>query len=310
MKNQNALSLAFGEHRPRLLGLCYRLVGTRADAEECVQETFVRALQSPPKNSTASWAPWLTRVAMNIAKDRLRHRQSQAYIGPWLPEPLRTDAAPFGDNALNPEARYSLRESTTFAFLHALECLSPKARAVLILRDVYGQSVRECAAALELSESNIKVILHRARNAMAGYDEAKLGDPASRSPRTQRALGRLMVALATDDAKATAALLHEEVQMLNDGAGEFFAARKPIQGRRAVATFFRRTKPNATLRTQPVELNGLPAMLTEYVPDRSGIPPRSAFQLEVDEEGRITRIYAVVCSSKLRTHFEALRQCP
>ena len=138
------LESAFARDRSRLWGLCYRMTGSGADADEIVQETFVRALEKRP-DASRSLTPWLFRVATNLARDRLRVRKSRAYIGPWLPEPIETAEMAF-DQPL-PDARYQQKESLTFAFLVALEALTPKQRAVLLLRDVYELSGRETADA-------------------------------------------------------------------------------------------------------------------------------------------------------------------
>jgi RNA polymerase sigma-70 factor (ECF subfamily) len=155
--------------RRLLWGLCYRMTGNAADADDLVQETFVRALERPPRRTDEPMRPWLVRVAMNLSRDLLRRRRRRDYAGPWLPSPVETDeeslpsyepAAPSEDS---PAARYDLLESLSFAFLLALEALTPQQRAVLLLRDVFDYSTAETAAALDLTEANVKVTLLRAR---------------------------------------------------------------------------------------------------------------------------------------------------
>jgi RNA polymerase sigma factor (sigma-70 family) len=172
--DRHAVERAFREHRGFLWGLSYRLVGDAADADELVQETFLRALTRPPRDLERPWRPWLTRVAVNLGRDLLRRRRRRRYDGPWLPAPVPTDAAGLSgepaDPAPGPDARYDRLESVTFAFLLALEALSPAQRAVLLLRDVFDYSVREAAEALLMSEANVKTTHLRARRVMESYD--------------------------------------------------------------------------------------------------------------------------------------------
>ena len=137
-----------------LIGLCYRMTGSAADAEDVVQETFARALERPPARTDAPWRPWLVRVALNLAKDELRRRKRRGYKGPWLPEPI--EDSEWIEPSHEPQStagRYELLESVSFAFLLALEALSPAQRAVLLLRDVFEYTGAETAEALDLSEA-------------------------------------------------------------------------------------------------------------------------------------------------------------
>jgi RNA polymerase sigma factor (sigma-70 family) len=130
------------------VGLCYRMTGNAADADDLVQETFVRAWKSPPERTEEPWRPWLARVAMNLSRDLLRRRKRRHYDGTWLPSPIETGdeaAAPPDepvDEQGDPLARYDMLESVSFAFLLALEALTPAQRAVLLLRDVFDYSVK------------------------------------------------------------------------------------------------------------------------------------------------------------------------
>src|SRR5215471_18798660 len=163
----------FDEHKRYLWGICYRMTGSAADADDIVQETFVRVLKKPPADMDAPLRPWLVKVALNLSRDQLRLRRRREYFGPWLPSPVITE----GDSQLefdqrpspqnSPVTRYDLSESVTLAFLLALEALTPAQRAVLLLRDVFDYSTDETAEALGMKESNVKVTLHRARRIMA-----------------------------------------------------------------------------------------------------------------------------------------------
>src|SRR6185436_15707102 len=174
------LEQSFKDDERFLWGLCYRLTGSAADADDLVQETFVRALERPPRDQTEPLRPWLVRVAMNLGRDLLRRRKRRSYVGPWLPSPIETadeEAPPAHeptiDGRLTTEGRYDLLESVSFAFLLALEALTPQQRAVLLLMDVFDYSVREAARALTMSEPNVKTTHHRARRVMARYDDTR-----------------------------------------------------------------------------------------------------------------------------------------
>lgn len=297
------LAAAFAQHREFLWGLCYRMTGSAADAEDLVQDTFERALSHPPLE-LAGIRPWLSRVAINLSCDHLRRRKLQPYRGAFLPEPVATERLRALQPGSGSESRYEQLESLTFAFLVALEALRPKERAVLLLRDVFDYSVREAAAALELSEVHVKTLLHRARQRMAAYDKRRCLPSASTSQRTERAIKRFVLHLATDNLRGIEALLREDVLELTD-PGEFIAARKQIIGRDMVALFIRKVTRLAEShgklgRMCVTHVNGLPALLSEVDPPRTDFAPRQLFVFDIDADGRIDRIYTVLASHKLR----------
>ena len=299
---RRALSEAFALHREFLWGLCYRMTGSAADAEDLVQDTFERALQRPPAE-LAGLRPWLSRVALNVSCDHLRRRKLQPYRGTFLPEPVASGRLQAGGSGAASDARYELLESTTFAFLLALEALRPKERAVLLLRDVFDYSVHEAAEALSLSEPNIKTLLHRARQRMAVYDQRRCLPSASLSKRTEHAIKRFVLHLATDNVRGIEAMLRDDVLELTD-PGEFVAARKQIRGRDKVVLFIRKVTRLAQCHGQLgrmglIEVNGLPALLSEIDPARTDFAPRHLFVFDVDEQGRVERIYALLASRKL-----------
>jgi RNA polymerase sigma-70 factor (ECF subfamily) len=308
-----ALRRDFALHRDFLWGLCYRMTGSAADADDLVQDAFERALRSPPEDAERSLRPWLARVVLNLSCDHLRRRKAAPYRGTWLPEPVATETlravAPAHEHA---DARYELLESTTFAFLLALEALSPTQRAVLLLRDVFDYSVRETADALELSEPNVKTTLHRARQAMASYDAQRCVPNAALRKRTQRALQRFLAHLATDNVRGIEALLREDVVALND-PGEFVAARKAVVGRDKVVLFHRKITRLVDLEHHAakialVDLNGLPALILEYDPVRRDLAPRQMLRLDLDADGRVRQIHGVLSSAKLaRVQFQGMR---
>jgi len=289
------LAESFEQHRPLLWGLCYRMTGSAADADDLVQETFARALMHPPAGEVR---PWLSTIAVNLARDHLRRRRRIAYDGPWLPQPI--EATP--DESPSPAARYGTMESVTFAFLLALEALTPQQRAVLILRDVFDYSVAETAAALGLSEGAVKTTHHRARKAMAAYDAARCIPSAALAERTRVALERFLTALASSDIAAAEAALAESVRADSDAGGEFHAARNVVRGSRAVVRLFaglnqRRGPPD---QFEARFINGLPALVAEWSRVPAGIAPRIVMTCEIDDRGQITWLHSILATSKLR----------
>src|SRR5262249_25823112 len=234
-----------------------------------------RALTRPPARRDDPWRPWLVRVAMNLALDVLRRRRRRAYVGPWLPSPIETDddeppahepvvVGPDG-HPLTTEGRYDLMESVSFGFLLALEALTPRQRAVLLLRDVFDYSVADAAAALAMSEPNVKTTHHRARVAMAAYDRARLPRTTERTAATRETLGRFLVALNDAEPRAVETMLAADVRAYSDGGGEFIAAKVPIVGTQKVARFFwKLTHLHPTGASRRItELNGVPALVVD-----------------------------------------------
>jgi RNA polymerase sigma factor (sigma-70 family) len=300
MNDPQALAQAFERHRRYLFGLCYRMCGTGADAEDLVQETFERALKHPPEGAADDLKPWLVRVAMNASRDHLRRRRRQGYVGPWLPGPLETPPdAPELQGSEGPDARYGRLESLSLAFMCALEALTPRQRAVLLLRDVFDFSVRETAEAAELSESNVKTTLHRARAALAEYDAARSPLTAESQARALRALQAFLVHVMTGNQEALRALLRDDVVMHNDGAGEFFAAQKPVVGFEKVATFHRKTRRLGLARARFVVLNGLPALVIDSPSSEARLARRLVAWVQLDAQGKIARIDWQMATRKL-----------
>lgn len=297
------LARVFDENRRFLFGLCYRMTGSAADADDLVQETFARALASPPARTHEPWRPWLVRVALNLSRDELRRRKRRAYKGPWLPEPV--DDAQLFEPAHEPAStagRYELIESVSFAFLLALEALTPVQRAVLVLRDVLEYSGAETAGALDLSEANVRVVHHRARAAMAAYDARRRPPNRELAQRTLDVMGRFMRSFGAHDVAGMEALLAEDVVTLNDTNGRYPAAGVAVTGANKVARFHAGIA-NLRTRLPRIEvrwLNGGPAIIGSYdepVTDR--FAPAFITLGELDEHGRIRRIYTLLAPEKI-----------
>jgi RNA polymerase sigma-70 factor (ECF subfamily) len=298
---------AFRQHERHVWGLAYRMTGSAADADDVVQETFARALEHPPARLDAPLRPWLTHVALNVARDTLRRRKRRRYVGPWLPSPVETDDLDEGAaetdtaHATGAEARYDLRESASYAFLVALEALSPQQRAVLLLRDVLDYSVREAANALALSEGNVKTTHHRARQAMRAYDRVRRPPTPALRDETRDALQRFLLALMTDDAAALEASLAEGARAVSDGGGEYVAALRPVLGRDRVARFLLglQKKGRWRGRISLKNLNGLPAIVADFDDPGARWAPRAVLRCELDERGTVREVHIVVASKKL-----------
>ncbi|MFI5320130.1 MAG: sigma-70 family RNA polymerase sigma factor [Myxococcota bacterium] len=301
------LEAAFRAHERALFGLAYRMTGCAADADEIVQETFARALAAPPPRTDEPWSPWLTRVATNLALDLLRRRRRRGESASWLPSPLPTGAS---DAVLElpepreraPDARYERLESVTFAFLLALEALTPRQRAALVLCDVCGYSAREAADALGASEASVRVLHHRARRALAGYDGARCRPDAALTARTRAALEGLVQRLFAHDALGLEALLREDVHTVTDAGGEFNALRGVRAGRVGVLRFHLRVaeRRGRGARIAACVMNGLPALAITFANAGPRQAPRVLMRCEVDADGRIRAIHSVLATRKLQ----------
>lgn len=290
----------FDSHRRALFGLCYRMTGSAADAEDLVQETFRRALERPPVDHDAPLGPWLRKVAVNLCIDALRKRSRERYFGPWLPSPVDT-ASLVEDVAPSPEARFSLLESASSAFLLALEALDPRQRAVLVLRDVFGLDGAEVAAALALSPENVRVILHRARKALEAYEAARVPPTEATREETARALRRFMGAFAMQDYDAARAMLADDARTTTDGGGEFHAAVRVVRGADAIVELYRNLLQVIATPTWAEErdYNGLPAIAMVRPSRGARDATRSVFQVELDARGAIAHVTVVLASRKL-----------
>jgi RNA polymerase sigma factor (sigma-70 family) len=302
----SAYAQALETDRRLLWGLCYRMTGNAADADDLVQETFVRAIEKPPRRTDEPLRPWLVRVALNLSRDLLRRRKREGYVGPWLPSPVPTDEEspasyePPAPREDSPVARYDLKESISFAFLLALEVLTPSQRAVLLLRDVFDYSTSETAEALAITEANAKVLLLRARNKMKEYDIHRAVLTPARQEATRRALEQFLLYLSTRDAARLEQLLASDVVTLSDGGGVTSAALNPIRGRdKVLRLILGISAKRTTARFDFRLLNGLPAVIVE---DVDSVPPdaqRFTLHFEVDESGLIRRLHAVLAPRKL-----------
>jgi RNA polymerase sigma-70 factor (ECF subfamily) len=300
------LDALFRAERGRLWGLAYRLTGSAADADDVVQEAFARLAARPAESAPEEAGPWLARVATNLGIDALRRRRRRAYAGPWLPSPIESadpdalDAHP--SERPDPEVRYGLAESATYAFLLALEALGPRQRAVLLLRDVLGHSARETADLVGASEGSVRVLHLRARRALEAYDRERCVPTPELRERHRAALQRFLDCLLAQDARGLEAILAESVQTVTDAAGEYTALATPLAGRDRVARLYLMAalhRQAGGTRTEIRLVNGLPAALVTLQRPVRRQAPRTLLRCELDPDGRIRLVHAVLAPRKL-----------
>lgn len=270
------------------------MTASATDADDLVQETFLRALEGAPPDTTR---PWLTRVAVSLSIDALRKRKSTPYVGPWLPEPAMTPEPP--SDAPPPGERIGLLESGTFAFLLAAEALSEEQRAVLLLRDVFELEGAETTEALELTTDDVKQTLHRARQALQPYYTARVIPTTALAERNQRALAALFAAIAKKDVAAVLDTITDDAIALTDGGGRVQAAIEPIHGDDvAKLALGLAGKTGVPLAVTPLFVNGLPALLYD-VPSGGRTATRTFVRCDSDGDGRVRRLHVVVNPLKL-----------
>lgn len=278
----------FGASRKRLLGLAYRMLGSRAEAEDVLQDAWLRFNAARPVgNREALLTTIVTRLCLDRLKSAAARRES--YVGPWLPEPI------VDTQALAPDAATELADDLSFALLLTLERLSPGERAAFLLHDVFDMPFTEVAAVLDRNEAACRQLASRARRAV------QRARPASRP--SDEAHSRLLVAfgmaLASGDVDALARLLHEDAVLMADGGGKVMTARNPIRGADRIARFFvgisrKFGRRMPILRSELSAINGSVAVVIWYAENIGQV-------MTIDSDGeRITAIYVVSNPEKLR----------
>ncbi len=248
----------FEEYRSLLFAMAYRMLGSAMEAEDIVQEAYLRYRAAPPE-SIRALKSFLTTIVHRLCLDHLKSAQArrESYVGPWLPEPVITS-----DGALPnaPLRQIAERESISMAFLVLLERLSPLERAVFLLREVFDYEYAEIAQITGRGEAACRQLFSRAKKHVR---EQRPRFPAS--PEAHREIvGRFMEAFAAGDMEGMTKLLADEVTVWADGGGKVAgSARHPIQGRdkvtRAIAALMSHAPGDTTV--EMIEVNGLPALL-------------------------------------------------
>ncbi|MFJ9966252.1 RNA polymerase sigma-70 factor [Streptomyces avermitilis] len=279
----------FVAHRPVLMGVAYRMLGRVADAEDVVQEAWLR-WSGADRSEVREPRRYLVRVTTRLAIDRLRQLQSrnEAYVGPWLPEPYLTD---FGDTVPDAAERAVLADSVSLAVLVVLESLSPLERAVFVLREAFGYPFADIAATLERSEAAVRQLAGRARKHVDERRPRYEVDPAERRDLTER----FLVAAAEGDLEGLMSMLAPDVRLVGDSGGRAQAPLRVLESADKVGRFLvgvsRKGVADASFRF--LEANGGPALLV-----LSAGKPDSVFQLDV-ADGRIQCVYIIRNPEKL-----------
>lgn len=240
----------FEANRPRLTGLAYRMLGELHEAQDVVQDAWLR--WSRHDQEVLDPEAWLTRVVVNLCRTRLTTLRDGRtdYVGPWLPEPVPTGP---GGVDLGPSDTAMERETLSLGMLRLLELLSPVERAVFVLHEGFGYPHADVASLLELPEPTVRQHLHRARERVGSGRRRFEADPE----RASRLTARFLRAAGGDDLAALERLLADDALALSDGGGVVSAARRPVQGRTRVARFSAGLARGATAVTVGVEeVNG------------------------------------------------------
>jgi RNA polymerase sigma-70 factor (ECF subfamily) len=273
----------FEQHRRRLFAVAYDIVASVADAEDLVQETWIR-WSAESREDVADPAAYLVRITSRLALNRLRQLQAQRedYVGPWLPEPLVTspDAAQDVEKA----------EAVSLAMLVVLQTLSPAERAVFVLREVFAMSYGEIAEALERSVDSVRQMAHRARSHVQARQPRFDTDTAAQRAATEK----FLLTCVTGDIAGLLALLAPDVELVADGGGKVRSALRPIHGADKVSRYMVGIMRNATGWTVEFgEVNGSVAVLASFEGALA-----SVWRVELTD-GRISRIYSVSNPDKL-----------
>jgi RNA polymerase sigma-70 factor (ECF subfamily) len=276
----------FQQHRPRLFGLAYRMLGVPADAEDVLHDAWLR-WQAHDAEALDDPEAWLVTVTTRLALDRLRRAKTERahYSGPWLPEPM--------DESVNsPDAELESRETLTLSFLLLLERLSPDERAAFLLHEVFDYSHAEASAILEIAEGACRQRVHRAKSRLReGRPRFHVDAPAQR-----RLLERFVEAMRQPTLETLRALFAEDAVHIADGGGVARATLHPLRGAERLARLYLQLARQARkieLRYEQRILNGAPALLCWF-----GERLFFATWINCDDE-RITAIHAIRHPDKL-----------
>jgi RNA polymerase sigma-70 factor (ECF subfamily) len=271
----------FEEYRSLLFAMAYRMLGSAMEAEDIVQEAYLRYRTTPPE-SIRTLKSFLTTIVHHLCLDHLKSAQARRenYVGPWLPEPVITGVGD-GDGAalLSPLRQITDRESISMAFLVLLESLSPLERSVFLLREVFDYEYIEIAQITGRDEAACRQLFSRAKKHIREHRPRFPASPEAHA----NMVGRFMDACMVGDIEGLMSLLAEDVTVWSDSGGKVSgAARQPIHGRekvaRAVIALLSHAPEGTTF--EAIEANGLPALLIRIKDQIAGV-----ITVEVDADG-------------------------
>jgi RNA polymerase sigma-70 factor (ECF subfamily) len=271
----------FVSHRSLIFTIAYEILGSATDAEDVVQETWLR-WSAVDQARVEAPRPYLVRIAARQALDRLRtlHRRREEYIGEWLPEPLLT--------GLDVTADIELAEQISIAMLMVLETLAPAERAVFVLRDVFDTPYEEIAEVVGKTPDAVRQIAHRARAHVSARR------PRTRVDRVEQlaVVEKFLAAVATGDVQGLLAVLAPDVVAVADGGGLAPAVRKPIRGAEKLAPLIARAASAHGFESEVTWLNGMPGARLRF----EGITVAVSL---IVESNRITQLFVIANPNKL-----------
>lgn len=288
MKTLETKTERFEDARPQLMGLAYRMLGVVADAEDAVQDTFLK-WQAADLAGIRNPEAWLVTVCTNRCLDILKSasRTRMSYVGPWIPEPLQTETISLQEEDLD------RAQSLTTAFLLLLERLTPKERAAFLLRDIFGKPYDEVARTLGMTEAACRQLVSRASRSVR-QDQARFTPSVEQQ---EAFLAAFQNALATGSADRLGDLLAETVSLRTDGGGKATAISRVIEGRHLVGKYIARilSRLLVDVRLERREVNGIGGLVT-----LEGDTVVTAMTIGYAPDGTVDRIYLIRNPDKLR----------
>lgn len=289
----------FIEHRKLLFAIAYRILGSAADAEDVVQDAWLK-WSAADRGQVADPKAYLSRIGSNLSMERLRsaRHKRETYVGPWLPEPILTSADTAEDVAA--------AESVSMAMLVVLETLSPLERAVFVLKEVFDFSYAEIGAAVERSESAVRQAGHRARNHVQARRPRFEADRGKKRAVTER----FFAAATGGDINDLMQLLAPDVTLWTDGGGKVRQALRPVEGVAKVAAWLAGVSKRpyegveiADMTAEVVDINGGPGVVFS-----AAGRVIATLTVDLDADGRIATIHNVANPDKLHAVADGVRR--